>query len=451
MFFQITKLWHMASIICLGGNPMKHSFSAYKLSFLFILCLTTFFSGCVFWDLKKEVAEFEKLYSLAGKITLPISSHIGSVIVILYSPKEGKNEIVGYTIPADTGHFSFLMPKGAYFLAAFEDLNHNLSHDKGESAGYFGAPDPIMLLPKGRASSGENEFLNCDFHLNQTDRFFSGFSATIDAQKISKSVLVKFGHITTLDDKIFAAENGSTGYWKPLTFLRDFGIGVYFLEPYDPDKIPVLFVHGAVGTPVGWKKIIEKMDRKKFQPWFYYYPSGFRLDDVAAALNEIIKRIHQTYGFKTLYVTAHSMGGLVSRSFITRNVHEDKQDYIKLFVSISTPWNGHRLVAKGIEGAPAAIPSWHDMVPDSEFIRSIYQKDFTSDIKFYLLFSFRGDCSILLNNNDGTVELSSELDYRAQAGAERIIGFDEDHGSILISPKFLELYHAILNEGQDRR
>ena len=71
---------------------MKHSFSAYKFSFLFILCLTTFFSGCAFSDLKKEVVEVEKLYALAGKITLPSSSPTGSVIVLLYSPKEGNSD-----------------------------------------------------------------------------------------------------------------------------------------------------------------------------------------------------------------------------------------------------------------------------------------------------------------------------------------------------------------------
>ena len=416
---------------------------------MFILCLTTYFSGCAFSDLKKEVGEVEKLYSMAGKITHPSSSPIRSVIVILYSPKEGKNEIVGYTIAADTGHFAFLMPEGTYFLAAFEDLNYNLSHDKGEAVGYFGTPNPILLLPKGRAAIDVNEFLDLDFQLNRTDRFFSEFPATIDTQKISKSVFVKFGHITTLDDKIFAAENGSTGYWKPLTFLRNFGFGVYFLEPYDPDKIPVLFVHGALGSPEGWEKVIDQMDPKIFQPWFYYYPSGIRLNETAAALNEIIKRMHAAYRFETLYVTAQSMGGLVARSFIMKNVYDDNQDYIKLFVSISTPWNGHILTAKGVEGAPAAIPSWHDMIPESEFIQSIFKKDFPPELKFHLLFSYRGDCSLFLANNDGTVELASELDYRAQADAEEIFGFDEDHGSILTSPKFLNHYLGILNEGKD--
>ena len=66
------------------------------------------------------------------------------------------------------------------------------------------------------------------------------------------------------------------------SMLRKKGIseerGLFLLAPYDPDKIPILFVHGANGTPEGWKMIVEQIDRKKYQPWFYYYPSGFRLN-----------------------------------------------------------------------------------------------------------------------------------------------------------------------------
>jgi len=424
---------------------MNNLFKLLQLSFLVVLCISNVLSGCAFRDLKREIAESEKLQTLGGEIAVPSPSKAG-VIVLLYSQTEEMNELVSYTIAADTGHFSFLVPQGTYFLAAFQDLNKNLSCDKGEPVGYYGAPDMIVLQSKERSAKGENNYLDLDFRLAHTDRLAAGFSSTIDAQKIAKSDFVKFGQIASLDDEIFAQENGSTGYWKPLTFLRDFGIGVYFLEPYDPDKIPVLFVHGAVGTPGAYHKIVEKMDRDRFQPWFYYYPSGIELDDAASALNEIIKRIHAAYEFKTLYVTAQSMGGLVARSFIMRNIYADRQNYIKLFVSISTPWNGHRLTARGVEAAPAAIPSWHDMVPESEFIKSIYRHKFPAYLKFYLLFSYRGDCSLMLENNDGTVELSSELDYRPQKEAARVFGFDEDHGSIVFSPKFIEYYHGILNE-----
>jgi hypothetical protein len=160
--------------------------------------------------------------------------------------------------------------------------------------------------------------------------------------------------------------------------------------------------------------------------------------------------LHATYRFKTLYVTAQSMGGLVARSFIMKNVYDDKQNYIKLFVSISTPWNGHRLTAKGAKSAPAAIPSWYDMVPESEFIQKIFQNRFPDHLKFHLLFSYRGDCQLLLKNNDGTVELSSELDYRAQNDAARVYGFDEDHGSIIFSQTFIDYYNRILKEKQSK-
>jgi len=428
---------------------MKPLVTACRSNLSLLLCLTLLFSGCAFMELKKEAAEIEKTYAIAGKVTLP-SAPRGSVVVLLYSQKEGTHEIAKYTIAAGTGHFTFLLSKGIYYLAAFEDLNHNLMHDPEELAGYFGKPDPISMPPKGRASEGKNELLNLDFRLEPTDRFPSGFPAAVDAHRISRSVNIKFGEITTLDDKRFAHENGSTGYWAPLTFLRDFGFGVYFLEPYDPKKIPVLFVHGALGSPEGWKTMVERLDRKKFQPWFYYYPSGLRLKKNATALNEIIKRLHRTYSFNSLYVTAQSIGGLMARAFIIKNVHEDKQDYIKLFVSISTPWNGHRLTAKGVEGAPAAIPSWYDLVPESEFIQDLFKNKFPVALKYYLLFSYRGDCSLLLKNNDGTVELSSELDHRAQDEAVKVIGFDEDHGSIVYSPKFIDYYNRILGENKSK-
>ncbi len=103
------------------------------------------------------------------------------------------------------------------------------------------------------------------------------------------------------------------------------------------------------------------------------------------------------------------------------------------------------MTAKRVEQAPEAVPSWYDMVPDSPFIQSIYQEQLTPMVNFSLLFSVRGDCSIFLTNNDGTVEITSELDYRAQNDAKHIFGFDEDHATVLTSPTVLEHCNRILN------
>ena len=49
-----------------------------------------------------------------------------------------------------------------------------------------------------------------------------------------------------------------------------------------------------------------------------------------------------------------------------------------------------------------------------------------------------------MGNNDGTIEIASELDYRAQRDAKRIFGYDEDHGSILTIPEALACFKALM-------
>ena len=39
--------------------------------FFFVCTLSLIFSGCAFYDLKKEIEDSEKLYSMAGKVTTP--------------------------------------------------------------------------------------------------------------------------------------------------------------------------------------------------------------------------------------------------------------------------------------------------------------------------------------------------------------------------------------------
>jgi uncharacterized alpha/beta hydrolase family protein len=170
------------------------------------------------------------------------------------------------------------------------------------------------------------------------------------------------------------------------------------------------------------------------------------LDKISKALNSLVNELHHRYGFKEMVVVAQSMGGLVARSFILQNVYESRQDFIKMFISISTPWNGHRMTEKGVKQAPTPVPSWRDMIPNSPFIERLYEKKLPPFVTHYLLFSYRGDCSMFLENNDGTVELASELDYRAQSEAEQIYGYNEDHGSIVFSEPYLSKMGELLGK-----
>ena len=57
--------------------------------------------------------------------------------------------------------------------------------------------------------------------------------------------------------------------------------GLYMLEPYDPDRIPVLMVHGLWSSPMTWMDMFNDLRsfpelRERYQFWFYLYPSGNR-------------------------------------------------------------------------------------------------------------------------------------------------------------------------------
>lgn len=55
------------------------------------------------------------------------------------------------------------------------------------------------------------------------------------------------GERADLSDTRFGARSGRLGYFDVYTFAWNVGPGISFLEPYDEDKVPVLFIHGATG------------------------------------------------------------------------------------------------------------------------------------------------------------------------------------------------------------
>lgn len=207
--------------------------------------------------------------------------------------------------------------------------------------------------------------------------------------------------------------------------------GAFFgLEEYDPRKTIVVFVHGVNGTPRDWKFIVEKLDRSKYQPWFYYYPSGLPLEKLGIRLAYTLKYIQQRpeYTINRLVIVAHSMGSLVSRAAINNLCKEGAPPYLKMYISFSTPYGGAEEAKQGVEHAPVVVPSWHDVAPGSDFLTRLYQQKFPESVPFYLFFGYRGKGG---ESSDGTITLSSQLDLRAQDSASRICGFDDTHTGIL--------------------
>jgi pimeloyl-ACP methyl ester carboxylesterase len=408
-----------------------------------VLCCLGILSGCSLFELKDELKGLDYTYRMTGKLQGSWDKD-KPLVAVLYRKDKEQFKIAEYVIPDPEGHYVFFAHEGVYLLVVFEDINQDFIYEDGELFGFANQAKPIV--PKNSISPGAKSRLvpRLDVELVKKTGFPEGLPTLVDINTFSGKSYIKVGEVRDLDDPIFAKENGYKGYWKPLSFLRDVGAGIYFLEKYDPQKIPVLFVHGANGTPVGWKPYVEQLDRNMYQPWFFYYPSGIHMEKIASALNHMIHSLDENYKLKKMVVVASSMGGLVSRAFILKNAIEDKQNYIYKFISISTPWGGVSTAALGVKQSPVVMPNWIDVEPESKFIKYLYSQHLPKTIDFYLLFGVRGKCSYLMENNDGTIEIASELDYRAQNEAKRIFGYNEDHDSILTSPEVLDRFHSLM-------
>ncbi|MGD7653424.1 MAG: esterase/lipase family protein [Verrucomicrobiales bacterium] len=104
---------------------------------------------------------------------------------------------------------------------------------------------------------------------------------------------------------------------------------LYFVEPYDPGKIPVVFVHGLVSSPDAFKNMINDLSpepwfRKNYQIWLFSYPTGnpwiYSSMNFRKTMREAIAYARSNGGSKTIddmVVVTHSMGGLVTRSSVT--------------------------------------------------------------------------------------------------------------------------------------
>lgn len=95
------------------------------------------------------------------------------------------------------------------------------------------------------------------------------------------------------------------------------------LQPYDPSKQVVLCVHGLMDSPATWTPLINTLRsdpeiRKRYQFWFYSYPSGYPYQHSAAILRQQLDAIEKRFPLqKKMVIIGHSMGGMISRLMVT--------------------------------------------------------------------------------------------------------------------------------------
>lgn len=123
------------------------------------------------------------------------------------------------------------------------------------------------------------------------------------------------------------AASGFASMLRPFSVLRK--PQIYLLDPYDPNKIPLLMVHGLQSTPVAFAALVNSLRddpeiRAKYQIWQFYYASGtpvlVNAAELRASLNETLHTLDprdRDRATKRIVVLGHSMGGVISHTLVS--------------------------------------------------------------------------------------------------------------------------------------
>jgi pimeloyl-ACP methyl ester carboxylesterase len=102
-------------------------------------------------------------------------------------------------------------------------------------------------------------------------------------------------------------------------------LGLFFLEPYRPGRIPVVLVHGTASSPGRWGDLVNELgnDRaisERYQFWLFQYntgnPVGYSGGLLRHTLETAVRRLDpegRDAALRQMVVIGHSQGGLLTK------------------------------------------------------------------------------------------------------------------------------------------
>jgi len=230
------------------------------------------------------------------------------------------------TLSWDYANFEGLFPADSYAVRGFTVRNRaaglgmplvGLTRKSTESPNGGALPITAFLRVSGNLK---------EYQQGRSQAFLELYSALDDArtQVEERSVPLETDITTPLAYKLNDAHLWTLGERRFLTGT-DVPLRVLFIQPYEPGRIPVVFVHGTASSPVWWAEMLNSLRadseiRKKFQFWFFQYNSSkivtFSAAELREALAEMIDRLdpqQKDPALRNLVVIGHSQGGLLTK------------------------------------------------------------------------------------------------------------------------------------------
>ena len=101
------------------------------------------------------------------------------------------------------------------------------------------------------------------------------------------------------------------------------------LDPYQPGKIPVVFIHGLFSDPLAWVDALNELRadlgfNRQYQVWVFRYPTGGGLLESAVVLRDSLRLArneadpaHEDSALDSMVLVGHSLGGLLAQLQVT--------------------------------------------------------------------------------------------------------------------------------------
>lgn len=349
--------------------------------------------------------------------------------VAAFSSRFRPNELVDVMHDSGAGtHFGLDLPAGDYDVLVLSDRDRSGFYESDEVIGKSQLSlsrqnYPSMVVVQHLVELGE--YSTVDWRLK------------LEAKRVDvsqQSLFYPAGTIRDLGDPIFSPEMSTLGLYDPAAFFERVPTLFHALEEEVGYKIPVIYVYGIGGSPREFNDLVQQLDRSRFKPWFFHYPTGGDLNQMAQLFHDIFLS-GDTISLNELMpivIVAHSMGGLIVREALNLLDTDDSKALGIEFISLATPFGGHPAARHTADSTMMILPSWRDLNPDSEFIQKLYRKPLPDDVTHELFYAFNNEDGIKVGeNSDGVVPLSSQLYPRAQEQSSRQLGLDVTHTSIL--------------------
>lgn len=383
----------------------------------------------------KHMLEREKFFVLGKPIDLGNRHDNTAMAVAAYSSRFKDHERVDTMFFEGTDtHYGLTLPEGNYDFLLYADIDNNGVFDNSEIV----TQESIVI---NKETFPTKIVKNFNLEINQLSTV--SWAKSFPTQSTAKTKISLFypqGTIRTLSDAVFDANISTMGMYDPASFLQHAPTMFYALDEDQVHKIPIVFVHGINGSARNFQKIIDRLDRDRYRPWFFHYPSGGDLDQLASLFyNLFLSGDVIPLNGTPLIVVAHSMGGLVVRESFNHYRGVKNENKVDTFISIATPFNGHPSAESGENNGLIVLPAWRDLNPNNAFIKKLYRKPLPEFINHQLYYTFKNDKTLKLSeNSDGVVPLSSQLRTQAQRQSQNQFGFNYGHVEILESREMID-------------